>query len=57
MRVLKGSGGMLRKPFSWEDGAALAQVTTKVGQSLAMEGIKGQVGRAISHLILCWSPM
>ena len=48
---------MLGKPFPWEDGAALAQVTRKVGESLAVEGVKAQVGRAMADLILGWSPM
>lgn len=44
-------------PFLWEDGAAVAQVTRKVGESLAAEGVKAHVGRATAELILCWLPM
>lgn len=48
---------MLGKPFPWEDGAALAQVTRMVGQSLAVEGVKARVGRAVADLTLHWSPV
>lgn len=48
---------MVGKPFPWEGGAALAQVTRKMGEPLAEEGVKAQEGRAMADPTLCSSPM